>query len=71
MQVHTNGDGLQHGLEVGDVVQDARHKAIQGSAVPQQLLGRLHMLLLQPHVHILQSLSYNATDLCTVQNSLC
>ena len=45
----TNGDGLQHGLEIGDVVQDASHKTIEGPTVPQQLLGRFDVLFLQSH----------------------
>ena len=45
-RAHTDGNGLEHGFEVGDVIEDAGHKTVEGPALPQQLLCRLYMLFL-------------------------
>ena len=43
----TNGDGMQHGFEVGHVVQQTGCKGVECRPVPQQLLCCLDVLLLQ------------------------
>ena len=46
-QAPTNGDGIQHGLQVGNVIQQHVEEGVQCLALPQQQLGGLNMLLLQ------------------------
>ena len=43
----TNGDGMQHGLEVGHVIQQSRDKRVELAPLAQQQLGCLHVLFLQ------------------------
>ena len=43
----TNGDGMQHGLQVGNVIQQHVEEGVQCMTLPQEHLGGLNMLLLQ------------------------
>ena len=43
----TNGDGMQHGLQVGNVIQQHVEEGVQCMPLPQEHFGSLNMLLLQ------------------------